>query len=630
MRTTVSSLLVSCLVLSLAAVGCTEEKGGRPRDGGIEGADGSPVGTCAAGRARFCLGTEEVSCNPDGTESGRRDCSALSQTCTTELGCVTCVPGRTSCNGNEIQRCREDGSGYETVSTCDLAAGESCTGTGVCVNLCAEAAESNSYIGCEYWPVTSANSVSSSFTFAAVVSNPQNVPATVTVTRGSNVLTRTVAPSALEVIELPWVTETKDASNGSRLVRGGSYRLTSTVPVTVYQFNPLEYRIDRDCPEEAVSGDIDGQCFSFTNDASLLLPSHVLTSNYVVTALPTHQMRISVTLGPTELANNPGFFTVVAAEPGETQVTIQFAAHVMAASDNSVTAYSAGSTGTFTLQQGDLLQILSAAPPDCDVTGSDSVSIGLFVNQTFEYCRVGAEYDLTGSEIRATQRVAVSAGHNCTFLPANRWACDHVEEQLFPEEAWGRDAFVSITRPLRNEPNVVRIVSGRDGNVLTFEPASAHASVTLARGEVLEFEASNSFRVEGTEAIQVAQFLVGQDYAGRGTSGEGGMGDPAMSLAIPSDQFRTSYAFLAPTTFEQNYVNVTAPMSATITLDGAPVTDFTPIGTTGFGVAQVSITGGAHQIEGSAAFGIVVYGFGSYTSYMYPGGLDLEEINILF
>ena len=32
---------------------------------------------------------------------------------------------------------------------------------------------------------------------------------------------------------------------------------------------------------------------------------------------------------------------------------------------------------------------------------------------------------------------------------------------------------------------------------------------------------------------------------------------------------------------------------------------------------------------GDNAFGIVVYGFGSYTSYMYPGGLDLEAINPL-
>jgi hypothetical protein len=42
--------------------------------------------------------------------------------------------------------------------------------------------------------------------------------------------------------------------------------------------------------------------------------------------------------------------------------------------------------------------------------------------------------------------------------------------------------------------------------------------------------------------------------------------------------------------------------------------------------ARTPIGGGAHRIEGTAPFGILVYGFGSYTSYMYPGGLDLREI----
>ena len=31
-------------------------------------------------------------------------------------------------------------------------------------------------------------------------------------------------------------------------------------------------------------------------------------------------------------------------------------------------------------------------------------------------------------------------------------------------------------------------------------------------------------------------------------------------------------------------------------------------------------------MSGTKNFGIVVYGYGSYTSYMYPGGLNLEKI----
>ena len=36
-----------------------------------------------------------------------------------------------------------------------------------------------------------------------------------------------------------------------------------------------------------------------------------------------------------------------------------------------------------------------------------------------------------------------------------------------------------------------------------------------------------------------------------------------------------------------------------------------------------------HNVSGDMAFGIVVYGYGSYTSYMYPGGLNLNAINIM-
>ncbi|MCA9620027.1 MAG: hypothetical protein KC731_13470, partial [Myxococcales bacterium] len=37
-------------------------------------------------------------------------------------------------------------------------------------------------------------------------------------------------------------------------------------------------------------------------------------------------------------------------------------------------------------------------------------------------------------------------------------------------------------------------------------------------------------------------------------------------------------------------------------------------------------TGGVHVLEGDAAFGIQVTGYGSYTSYYYPGGLNLGVI----
>ena len=110
------------------------------------------------------------------------------------------------------------------------------------------------------------------------------------------------------------------------------------------------------------------------------------------------------------------------------------------------------------------------------------------------------------------------------------------------------------------------------------------------RGESVEFEVRESFRVTGTESLLVAQYLVGQDYAGVNTAGMEGEGDPSFSLSVPSEQYRTSYSFLAPSTYPTNYVNVTSPSGSTVLLDENPVDGFTPVGSTGFQTARVAVT----------------------------------------
>lgn len=622
-RTFASLLAISVLGLTLVA-GCGDGRRRPPGGGGDAGTptDGSTGSACfPGGPSRVCRGTTELTCNPDGSEGATRACAELGQTCANGIGCAVCRPNSGACDGFVVQRCRPDGSGYDNVATCDPAAGQACDATtAACVSPCDAAAATNSYIGCEYWPVATLNAglERSVFSFAVVVSNPQTAPANVTVTRnGAPVASATIAAGAVQTIMLPWVEDLQSDASSS-LLAGGAYRLLSTLPVTVYQFNPLEFQ--------------SGATSSYSNDASLLLPTHVLTPNYVVTSRAAMVTEIvdpgfpPIIPPSTQQLSSPGFFSVYAVEAGATTVSIQFSADVSASTDGRVRAFRRGETGTFMLGQGDVLQIVTAIPSTCDRSGGHDVQDGVDIY----YCAVGPTYDLTGSEIRASARVGVIAGHNCAFVPFDKWACDHLEEHLFPEEAWGVEAIVSVTQPLRGEPNVIRILSGRDGNSITFDPASVHAPVTLNRGQILEFEAREHFRIQATEAIQVAQFVVGQDYGGLSTSGTGGQGDPAMTLAIPSEQYRTSYSFLAPSTYTSNYVNVTAPTGASITLDGVAVTGFTPIGSTGFGVARVMVSGGAHQIAGDAAFGIVVYGYASYTSYAYPGGLDLEQINIPF
>ncbi|MEZ4472977.1 MAG: IgGFc-binding protein [bacterium] len=48
------------------------------------------------------------------------------------------------------------------------------------------------------------------------------------------------------------------------------------------------------------------------------------------------------------------------------------------------------------------------------------------------------ERDLSGAVVESSEPVAVFASHQCARVPGSLGACDHLEEQLFPTDAWGR------------------------------------------------------------------------------------------------------------------------------------------------------------------------------------------------
>ena len=457
--------------------------------------------------------------------------------------------------------------------------------------------------------------LSSDFEFALVVANPQWVTAEITVQRGDAIISMVnLAPGGVITIPLPWVDELKQefASEHSALVSQGAYQMRSNVPVTAYQFNPLHYQINRDCVDDQ---QVDNQCFSFTNDASLLLPTHVLTGNYLALSRPS--MLLEVADAPA--IGSPGFIALIATKDN-THLEITSSAHTLSAGAD-FPALSPGETASADLNQGDVLQIASAIPNECpseiveETTGTT----------TLRYCDTGSAYDLSGTVIRADSPIAVIAGHNCTFVPFHRWACDHLEEALFPVESWGRSFVLSSTKPLRGEPNLIRVLSAHDENTINFEPTIMQTQ-TLDRGQFIDIELDDSVQITGSEPLAIAQFLVGQDWFGIGTSGRLGRGDPSMSLAIPAEQYRKEYSFLIPDSYIENYLVITATLGAEITLDGQKINNFSPIGESRVGKLNIEVSAGIHRIEGFFPFGVSVYGFGNYTSYMYPAGLDLRLI----
>lgn len=326
---------------------------------------GANAGDCAAGQI-LCAGKTAKTCDGKGGFSQQEECP---DACVVGKGCAACVPNSTTCTAKSAQKCKADGSGWESFN-CDAELGFSCDeATGKCTGACAIAEGARSYIGCEYWPTVTSNSLLySGFSFAVAIANTTGKPAEVTIRKGGAIVQKVqVAADSVQTVKLPWVADLKhdgskastkaaiDASVPSALVTDGAYQLKSTQPVTVYQFNPLEFEIPL---QSGCSNPLNmNACNSYTNDASLLLPTSSLGKEYLVAALPGSGFK---PLGQ-PLTSRPGFVAIVATQD-KTAVHIDSKAAVRAGP--GVNAIAAGKGADFTLNQGDVLQLMIAPMTD--------------------------------------------------------------------------------------------------------------------------------------------------------------------------------------------------------------------------------------------------------------------------
>jgi hypothetical protein len=555
------------------------------------GTGGSGGMACPAGTIE-CAGSVQHVCDGDGGYV-TTDCGATNQLCVPPLGCVVCTPGTGSCTGNVGTYCLGDGSGFAD-ETCDAVQGTTCNAqTGRCDGACGAAAIGKSYIGCDYFPTVTANVVAPKFHFAVAVSNTTASSAAITVTQGAGVLsTVTVAASSVQIIQLPWQDTLKGPSSSGdvefpasvRVVKG-AYRLRSTQPVVVYQFNPLEYTDGGNCVTDLTA------C-SYSNDASLLLPTNAWTGTYRV-ASRHHAYKSSGYYAVTASADNTT--VTVAAGPNGGQVK------------GGIAGIDASGNGQVVLDAGDVFEVVTLGA-DKSPSNAD---------------------DVTGTLVTADHPVQVIGGHQCADVPDLVGYCDHLEESMFPYESLAADYIVAA--PLiptgGNTPKVemVRVVATQPSTTLTYDPPQpgAPASIALAGAWVELANNSKDFKISAKQPILVAQYMEGQAAGGNS-------GDPAMALAVATSQFRKSYLFHAPTNYETSYVNIIAPTGTPVNLDGAVVAGFVPIGGTGYSVARKSISNagtGNHTADSTDGFGISVYGYGQYTSYWYPGGSDLTVLH---
>lgn len=532
----------------------------------------------------------QLRCNDAGTAFEQVPCPTGDWCFLGECGEQRCEPGALSCtdDGEWILECNAAGTDLERSERCEQ--GLACV-RGECLGGCALGDKDPSYIGCEFWTVdlpqyqdTLLGMDPRRVPHSVVVANTSDRDAEIQIESFSDIPpvfdALTVPAGGVQAITFPRA-DVEDTSRSTR-----SFRMRTTEPIIAYQFNPLN--------DVGVA----------SNDASLLLPAEAVGTEYYVMSWPS---------GPDALGNGPqtGWFTIVGTRDETTTVTIRFSATLIDGVDPDLQGITEGSTHTFTLERGDVMNFEALTefqifPP--------SVTEG----------------DLTGTHIVADKPIVVFGGHEQAVMVGSydeEGSCcaDHLEQQLFPVSTWGTQ-YAAVHSPYRgNEVDYWRVLASVDGTRVTTNPAVPGLDgATLNAGEFAQIESDGSFEISATQPVLVGQFLVSQqdDRIARTK------GDPAFVLAVPTNQYRSNYAILTPDGYAEDWITVTRPAGVTVLLDGVAILDsaFTPLGSGTLEWAHVSVTPGAHTLvaPGEERFGIAAYGYDSAVSYGFPGGLDLS------
>jgi hypothetical protein len=517
-----------------------------------------------------------------------------------------CVDGRI-CVGQDIYKCGADGkASSEKLGDC-YGADEACIG-GACKSGCEAVSTQGSNVGCEFWAVDldqeydfSNNAAGAAW--GVVIANPGGQPADVSIEQNDApvgqpaqvTLTKHVlVPSGgVETVSMP--TREVDGSlmgtneGPGTVLSSRAFRITSSAPVVVYQLNALAQ--------------------TFSNDGSLLIPTNGLGKVHRVLAWPTGNP-ISV-LG---LPLSRAYITVVGVAAG-TNVTIR--------------------TSTPT--------VAGPGYPALAKDGEVTVKLGPF--DVFNLESDGMPGDFSGSTVIADQPVVVFTGTELSGAPGNTagipkppggggtCCLDHLEEQLFPVESYGKNFAIPHSAIRSNtgyvEPDVIRIMGVAAAATVKTNLAPPNDSFTLAPGEVKETWTQKDFVLEATEPVAVGQVLVSQEQVDGPYTG-----DPSLTIFPAVDQFRRNYLFAVPTSWDTNYVVISMPKGTNVTIDGAPIPGSCAsrvmgnVAGTDYESRTCTLVAGPHKMVGDKPFGITAYGYGRAGSYAFVGGANVTKIYV--
>jgi len=280
--------------------------------------------------------------------------------------------------------------------------------------------------------------------------------------------------------------------------------------------------------------------------------------------------------------------------------------------------------------------------------------------QKGQYLQLVQEAELTGSIVTSTKPTSSFGGHTCARVPDQHGACDIIGVQIPSFAEWGSEYAAAGYRPrIGNEHELMpyRIVAARDGTRLDYDPTiPPGAPTTMSAGELATFYVGINepfvVRTQDVEhPIYVAAYMSGSGGGSSdsplGGANMGGRGDPEMVNVIPSGQYMNAYTFFADPTYTDSSLVVIRAKEGDEFKDvwlecAGNLTGFQPIGTRGqYEYVRVDLArdgkpgsefgsnkcqNGLQRMKSDGPFTATLWGWDSYASYAYPGGMAQRKL----
>ena len=247
--------------------------------------------------------------------------------------------------------------------------------------------------------------------------------------------------------------------------------------------------------------------------------------------------------------------------------------------------------------------------------------------------------DSTGTRIVSNKPVSFFSGSQCTYIPAHKSACDHLTEQIPPTAIWGT-RFLSASFSSRMSGEIYRVLTSKPStnvtvNCSTYSQPETYSLVIAGAWQEFSTPANSFCIIESNSPLLVVEFGLAHVIDN--------IGDPFMMMVPPIEQYSNTYVFNVLSEFSTNYVTLFVtpeyfePRNVFVDdmsqEDAVWTTIYCLDGTICGHAAYVSLEAGEHRLyhnDTLAKIGVAAYGFNTYNSYGYPGGLQLIPIQRMY